>query len=269
MFSKIWKRITYTNVVVTFALVFAMSGGAYAAKRYLITSTKQISPSVLKQLKGSAGKAGAPGATGPQGAQGLPGAQGPQGTPGTEGKDGTEGKAGVSVVGKTLGKGNKECPEGGSEFKTGATATYACNGSPWTASGTLPNGSSETGTWSTVYEATAAEQPMSSAISFTIPLKATPEVHFIGLKEELAGEPNEAAAIKEGKCKGSESEPEAASENLCVFAGGTTNMVELLLFKTIPTHFIISPSPEGAVVVVASEGSGQVVGAGTWAVTGG
>jgi hypothetical protein len=39
MFSKIRKRLTYANVAMTLALVFAMTGGAYAAKHYLITST--------------------------------------------------------------------------------------------------------------------------------------------------------------------------------------------------------------------------------------
>ena len=55
-------RPTPSGVIATIALVFAMSGGAYAAKKYLITSTKQISPSVLKSLKGAAGKNGAIGA---------------------------------------------------------------------------------------------------------------------------------------------------------------------------------------------------------------
>ena len=56
MFSKIRKRFSYTNVVLTIALVFAMSGGAYAAKKYLITSTSQISPKVLKSLQGKAAR---------------------------------------------------------------------------------------------------------------------------------------------------------------------------------------------------------------------
>ena len=47
MFSRIRKRLTYANVAMTMALVFAMTGGAYAAKKYVITSTKQIKPSVL------------------------------------------------------------------------------------------------------------------------------------------------------------------------------------------------------------------------------
>ncbi|MGH2879601.1 MAG: hypothetical protein ACRDK4_08360, partial [Solirubrobacteraceae bacterium] len=57
----------------TLALVFAMTGGAYAAKKYLITNTKQISPKVLKQLKGAKGPAGPAGPEGKAGAPGSPG----------------------------------------------------------------------------------------------------------------------------------------------------------------------------------------------------
>lgn len=54
MLLRVRKRLTYANVAMTLALVFAMSGGAYAAKKYVISSTKQIKPSVLKQLQGNA-----------------------------------------------------------------------------------------------------------------------------------------------------------------------------------------------------------------------
>jgi Collagen triple helix repeat (20 copies) len=85
--------MTYANVVATLALVFAMAGGAAAASHYLITSSKQISPKVLKELKatgprGAAGSAGASGAAGPAGANGTNGA------PGTEGKAGPQGEKG-------------------------------------------------------------------------------------------------------------------------------------------------------------------------------
>jgi hypothetical protein len=76
------KRITYANVVATLALVFAMSGGALAAKHYLINSTKQINPKVLKTLKGKAGATGNTGATGKEGAPGKEGKEGKQGIPG-------------------------------------------------------------------------------------------------------------------------------------------------------------------------------------------
>ncbi|MFI4990826.1 MAG: hypothetical protein ACHQHO_07930 [Solirubrobacterales bacterium] len=42
--------MNYANVVATLALVFAMSGGALAAKHYLLSSPKQISPKVLKSF---------------------------------------------------------------------------------------------------------------------------------------------------------------------------------------------------------------------------
>ena len=60
------RRPGYAEVTATVALVLAMGGGAFAAGHYLITSTKQISPSVLKQLQGKAGAGGAPGAAGAQ-----------------------------------------------------------------------------------------------------------------------------------------------------------------------------------------------------------
>jgi hypothetical protein len=40
MIGFIRKRLSYANVVMTLALVFAMTGGAYAARRFVITSTK-------------------------------------------------------------------------------------------------------------------------------------------------------------------------------------------------------------------------------------
>jgi hypothetical protein len=81
------KRLTYSNVVATLALVFAMSGGALAAQHYILTSTSQIKPSVLKALRapskpgaaGTNGSVGPAGQTGAQGATGAMGAQGPAG----------------------------------------------------------------------------------------------------------------------------------------------------------------------------------------------
>src|SRR5262249_8440402 len=88
------RRLTYANVAATLALVFAMSGGALAATHYLITSTKQIKPSVLKELKGKTGAAGARGPTGATGASGATGAAGATGAPGPAGSAGGVGPQG-------------------------------------------------------------------------------------------------------------------------------------------------------------------------------
>jgi hypothetical protein len=85
MFSVIRRHISYANVVATLALVFAMSGGALAAKHYLVNSTKQINPKVLKKLTGQSGRNGATGATGPSGLAGSPGKEGPAGREGAQG----------------------------------------------------------------------------------------------------------------------------------------------------------------------------------------
>jgi hypothetical protein len=74
------RHLNYANVVATLALVFAMSGGALAAKHYLINSTKQIKPSVLKSLKGNTGKTGPGGPAGSAGPAGPGGSAGPAGS---------------------------------------------------------------------------------------------------------------------------------------------------------------------------------------------
>lgn len=78
-------RLTYANVAATLALVLAMSGGALAAGHYLINSTRQINPKVLKKLKGARGRAGQNGPIGPQGVTGPPGPKGQRGVQGEPG----------------------------------------------------------------------------------------------------------------------------------------------------------------------------------------
>ncbi len=85
--SVLRRHLTYANLAATLALLFAMSGGALAANHYLINSTHQISPRVLKRLKGNRG---------PRGAAGIQGIaiQGPGGAPGNKGQRGEPGPPG-------------------------------------------------------------------------------------------------------------------------------------------------------------------------------
>jgi hypothetical protein len=81
------RRLTDPALIIAIiALVFALGGSAIAAKRYLITNAKQISPAALKQLeKLASGKAGPAGANG---ANGVSGKNGSNGSPGERGAAG-------------------------------------------------------------------------------------------------------------------------------------------------------------------------------------
>jgi hypothetical protein len=121
------KRPSPSIVVSLIALVFSMSGGALAAKRYLITSTDQIAPKVLARLRTTTyvrGEAGPAGATGTAGATGLPGAAGATGPAGGEGARGLTGGLGDEGPRGAVGPEGKEGAQGqtGKEGPAGAPA---------------------------------------------------------------------------------------------------------------------------------------------------
>lgn len=72
-------------IVMTAAAIVLIGGSALAASHWIITSTKQIKPSVLRQLRG---------ARGPRGASGPTGAPGPKGDAAAAGQTGSTGAAG-------------------------------------------------------------------------------------------------------------------------------------------------------------------------------
>jgi len=265
MFSRIRKRFTYANVAMTLALVFAMSGGAYAAGKYLITSTKQISPKVLKQLQGKAGPAGAPGAQGSAGSQGPQGPQGPQGSAGSNGKDGANGAPGESVAAGQVKVGEAACGKlGGSKFTVGGNETFACNGkegSPWTAGGTLPRGQIEEGTWSIGTVPASSEELQQVPISYGIPLETKPTKAYLL--------PSGESTVVGGACKRNPAhltELEAAPGTLCVFSAYSSGLEVLGGGFLNPENEEFEAGDAGAILVFKKEAGQVAQGRGIWIV---
>jgi hypothetical protein len=86
------RRPSPATIIASIALFFSLAGTGIAATHYLITSTKQIKPSVLSSLKGAKGARGA------QGAQGPAGPAGPAGAAGAAGAAGTFSASNVTIV---------------------------------------------------------------------------------------------------------------------------------------------------------------------------
>ena len=247
--------------VAILALVLAMVGGAYAAGGLNPVQKKQVTK-IAKKYAGKPGKPGAPGATGPAGANGTNGKDGAEGPPGTNGKNGTNGKS-VNVGTPS----NTECAEGGATVEqegTPASKKAICNGSPWTAGGTLPSEATETGAWGYTFITGEAEATQLVPISFSIPLSqelSGSQVHYVG-----AGE-----TAPSGCTGGTVAEPKADPGNLCVYAAQLGGLEVL----QVPPGAVTKPTGEigaagaaksGAVLLFAPPVK-QKFGQGTWAVT--
>jgi hypothetical protein len=261
MFSMIRRRFTFANVVMTLALVFAMAGGAYAAKKYVITSTKQISPKVLKALQGKTGSAGPAGVNGALGKEGAPGKEG---AAGKEGSPGEPGKAGESVISKEVKTSEALCEKrGGTSLTVAGKTENVCNGkegSPWTASGTLPKGKTETGAWSyTITQGGLLLAPISFPISLAAELGEN-EVHYV---------PSTGNGTT---CPGSTEKPLAEPGNLCVYKWTNSTLEsEPEIFPDNAYFLAAGGHPgagmSGAVIAFIAPPESKGLGWGSWAVT--
>ena len=288
MLSIIRRRVTFANVAMTLALVFAMSGGALAASKYLITSSKQIKPSVLASLKGKAGSAGAPGAAGPAGPAGPAGGQGPQGSQGPAGGAGSKGENGTSVTSSESANaieghcnGTTSGGKGGSKFVSGSGTTYACNGkegSPWTlGTGTLPEHKTETGTWGfasigeigSVFKNEAAMVNVSFSIPLAAPL-GEEKVHVINSNGmEINASDEEVTPTECGSAIGVNANvenPQAKPGSLCIYVGRLKNVLTTDAYIETPGRAALGAGVSGAVISFVGKES-QQNGSGSWAVT--
>jgi hypothetical protein len=235
MFSKIRKHLSPPTVIAVLALVFAMSGGAYAMSgggrlpRASAASAKKSGKTGPRGPRGPAGKNGAPGERGPAGSPGSAGSQGPAGAQGPKGERGEEGEAGEP--GEPGEKGEK-----GEKGETGA---------PWPAGGTLPKSATETGSWSAHPEGNG---PALESISFAVPLE-----------KELEAENVEIGPSEH--CPGTTAKPEAAQGYFCLYK----QIGEVSLEITKPSGTLESGASTAGVLLVAN---GEGLAWGTWAVTG-
>jgi len=244
MLHKLRTHLSYANVAATLALVFALTGGAVAAsnhggsggsshgtltasvakKKSKKKSTSTRGPAGPKGATGATGPAGPAGPTGPAGAAGAKGENGANGSSGNNGEPGTPGTPGASgksVSVTAIAKGKHECAEQGGALvkQEGASSgTEVCNGQTGFTE-TLPEGKTETGTWTS--GSTEGERSEPVSISFPIPLEAgLPPGHglFVTTEEQT----NQSGESYE-HCEGSVAEPKANEGYLCIYQGHTEN----------------------------------------------
>jgi hypothetical protein len=255
MFNRIHQKLGTAGFIISIvALVAALGGGAYAANSALSGKQKK---EVEKIAKKYAGKPGAPGAAGPAGPAGS---KGDAGAAGTNGTNGTAGTNGTSVTNTAVPTGNAKCEErGGTEFKVGGAATFACNGQTGFTE-TLPSEKTETGTWAASSIVTISGHAPESLnaqvpISFSIPLESALDENHVKI-----------ASTDTTDCPGSAAVPLAKAGFLCVYVGGEEGTVFISPpHKADNGNFEGGADTSGAIMTVEFEGGSFANG--TWAVT--
>jgi hypothetical protein len=294
MFQAIRRHVNAATILAFVALVFALTGGAFAASGHgssspakatasttVATATATAIATVAKAKPKAKAKAGPRGPAGPRGATGATGATGPAGSTGPTGATGPQGAQGPAGTNGTNGT-NGENGKPGKNGTTGFTKT-------------LPSGETLKGDWSLTGYATKLGGYYSTAVSFGIPLaapltdtgcptsEAPCQVHLIKAPNEEQEEKGEYPPAPAG-CTGNVTDPGAEPGNLCVFARDESNIqkpggepfAKICPLGAVarPTNECFSAEPEaqaadssGFGIFAAAQEAGQVLLAGTWAVT--
>lgn len=299
MFRALRRNINPATILALVALVFAATGGAYAAtsgsggggvSHVTLSASAAAKKAKPKSTRGPAGPKGATGATGatgpagpagPAGAAGAKGETGPAGTvtPGTDGTNGTPGANGTdgvngkSVVTETLQPEQGGCKEGGLSVEIEHTGIKksVCNGENGSGGSGgefpnyLPEGKTETGTWSFVPEEDEVENEegkkelrkyVAIPVSFTIPLKEKPTVSY------LLG-----PAESNEHCKGSAAKPSAEPGYACLYTTFALGEEAETILANNPEHERHHSFPSGNGVVFYASTESPSWAFGTWAVT--
>jgi Collagen triple helix repeat (20 copies) len=269
MFLAIRKRISPATVVAFMALVFAMTGGAFAASSGgggstgpkatasvtpLTSAAKaKAKPKAKVGPRGPAGPTGAKGAAGPAGPAGPAGAAGAKGENGAPGAAGAQGPAGAPGAPGKAGENGEQGPEG----------------SPWPAGGALPSKSTETGAFLITSEAGAGTFVgfALTSISFPIPLSAPIAADHVIYVEYSEGSPVPVECENtEHAGTASPSNPEAKPGFLCVFEKTSVNLNAKEMEFVNPATSGSGASVAG-ITLAQEPTAAQARGEGTWAVT--
>jgi hypothetical protein len=293
MLSAIRKQLNPATIMAFVALVFAMTGGAFAVTGHgggsgsgshatltaTVAKAKKKDKSAPVGKPGPRGPAGPAGSQGPAGSAGAQGAAGAKGENGTAGANGTAGTNGASVASTPLGVGNEHCKEGGNEFVSASGASYTCNGKagvkgatgePWTPNSTLPSKATETGSWAIGdTPSNVSTEAVFVPLSFPVRLGASLEASHVHFIEEQGGDWVEnGTGVPPTECgtpAGTAEEPEASPGNLCVYETRVTGIALDKIRKAGTFREEVGASTAGAVLIM-NPGE-EAHGFGTWAVT--
>lgn len=289
MFQQARKHLTPATFIALLALVFALTGGAFAATGHGGGSgskaTASVAPrAVAVKSKGKTGPRGPRGVTGPAGKNGTNGTNGVSGATGPAGPKGEPGATGATGPQGPAGPGGKE----GKEGEEGTPGTDGTEGSPWTDGGTLPSGSTETGTWFDSFAVPAGElgktiEYNAAAVAISFPIRLAKAIGP-ATNPTIEGARSVGAAGNGTTCPGTVEEPKAAPGDFCIYQGPVEEEPAKTEALSIPSVSIVPPGAKlnegsvgtgtsGAVAHFHYEGegegpsSGTVVIQGSWAVT--
>ena len=255
MFNRIHQKLGTAGFIISIvALVAALGGGAYAASGGLSGKQKKEVETIAKKF---AGKPGAPGTTGPAGTNGGKGDTGAAGTNGTAGTAGTPGTNGKSVV---IGNATTQnCSSGGKtvEVEGSGTKSNICNGLTGFTE-TLPSEKTETGSWIIGVTPENTNLPVTTSLSFPIPLSA-------GLDASHVKYVKKAETAPAGCTGGTAAAPTAEPGFLCVYAGQEL----FLTFSAIQNPGAATETNGAAATgaILRFAGEEEATAWGTWAVT--